>query len=73
MTETTPIQLTIDSSQAERVVHMLTDLRVDIANDVIRREGQPFTGPNVAAALGEICAQVDALASVLLWMLGGRQ
>ncbi len=73
MTETTLTQLTIDPSQVERVVQMLTDLRVDIASDVLRREKLLLTGDNVAVALGEICAQVDALAHVLLWMLEESQ
>lgn len=39
-------------------------IREDITTDVTRRDGQPLTGANVGQALGEICAQVDALASI---------
>lgn len=48
---------------------MLRNLRRDITDDVQRREGMAFTGENVAAALGEMCAQIDALAAVLIALL----
>jgi hypothetical protein len=55
--------------RAARAVGMLEELRADIEADVSRRDGQPFDGPHVAVALGEICAQVDALANVLIEIL----
>ena len=54
---------------AERAVTMLRTLRADIEADVERRERLPFTGATVGQALGEICAQVDALAAVLIGIL----
>lgn len=54
---------------AERALPMLREMRADIVVDVQRREGLPFTGANVAQALGEVCAQVDALAAVLIALL----
>ena len=48
--------------QLQAAAEMLVTLRADIPADVERREGLPFTGQTVAAALGEICAQVDAVA-----------
>lgn len=48
-------------SAIESVLEML---REDIVADVKRRDGQPLTGENVGQALGEIAAQVDALAHI---------
>lgn len=55
--------------RAARAVEMLEELRADIRADVSRREGRIADGPTVAVALGEICAQVDALANVLIEVL----
>jgi len=54
----------MNAERRERVVKMLRGLRNDIEVDVDRREGLPFTGRNVSEALGEICAQIDAIAAV---------
>lgn len=56
--------------RAEAAVNMLKTLRADIRSDVQRREGMALTGANVAVALAEMCAQIDALANVLIVMLG---
>lgn len=58
--------------RAEAAVGMLTELRADIRADTHRRDGMELTGRNVGEAFGEICAQVDALANVLIMMLGGE-
>ena len=39
--------------QLQAAAEMLVTLRADIPADVERREGLPFTGQTVAAALGE--------------------
>lgn len=59
--------MTLD--QRSRAVTMLRALRQDIAADVRRRDGLILSGRSVGTALGEICAQVDALAHVLIDML----
>ena len=59
----------MNAPQRFAALAMLSTLRADIVDDVARRDGQPFTGENVAVALGEICAQVDALAKVLIAIL----
>ena len=43
---------------------VLQMIREDVVTDTARREGLPLTGRNVAGALGEICAQVGALANI---------
>ena len=53
----------------DKAIEMLTELRADITTDVVRRDGQPFTGYEVGTALGEIAAQLDAVAHVVLEML----
>lgn len=55
--------------RAVGAVRMLRALRSDIGADVSRREGMPLTGQTVATALGEMCAQIDALAAVLIAIL----
>ena len=50
----------------ERIIAICTGIRTDIEDDVRRREGMPLTGENVAVALGEICAQVHALANCMI-------
>lgn len=55
--------------RSERAVQMLIALKADIEADVARRDGMLLTGRNVAEALGEIAAQVDALANVLIEIL----
>lgn len=47
------------------VVAVMKMIQEDVAADTSRREGLPFTGATVAAALGEICAQVGALAHAI--------
>ena len=56
--------------RAAGAVQMLRVLRSDIPADVARRDGMPLTGPPLATALGEMCAQIDALAAVLIEILG---
>jgi hypothetical protein len=53
----------------EQIAAVLEGLRSDIEADVSRRDGLPFNGATVAQALGEICAQVDALAHALIVIL----
>lgn len=55
--------------RSRSAVAMLTVLREDIAADIRASEGQAFNGPNVAHALGNLAAQVDALAHVLVDLL----
>lgn len=52
-----------------RAVEMLQTLRQDCLDDAAKRDGQPLTGPNVAVWLGEMGAQIAALADVLIVML----
>ena len=59
----------MNAQQRFNALSMLHTLRADIVDDVARRDGLPLTGQNVAVALGEICAQVDALARVLIAIL----
>jgi hypothetical protein len=61
---------TATADQTDRIQRTLAVIREDIRADVERREGQPFDGRHVAAALGEICAQIDALAGILQVMVG---
>lgn len=61
---------TLTVEHAGRIQRTLSMIRDDIRADVVRREGQPFDGRHVAAALGEICAQVDALAAILQVLVG---
>jgi hypothetical protein len=56
-------------NDVDKMVAMLRTLRQDINDDVKRRDGQPFDGRNVSVALGEMCAQIDALAGVLIRIL----
>ena len=44
----------------------------DCEEDTRMREGQAFTGQNVAAALGEICAQIAAIAEILAQHIEGQ-
>jgi hypothetical protein len=53
----------------QKMHSMLKTLQTDIRQDVNQREGMELTGPNVAKALGEMCAQIDALARVLTEIL----
>lgn len=55
----------MNAEKKARILEVLADIREDIRNDVAGREYMPLTGPNVATALGEICAQVDALAHIV--------
>lgn len=48
----------------QAIADVLTMLREDIIADVRARDGMPLTGQNVAAAFGELAAQVDCLAHV---------
>lgn len=43
----------------------------DCVTDSTRRDGEPFTGNNVGAALGEIAAQIKAIADTVKAMLDG--
>jgi hypothetical protein len=62
--------VTISEEQRTNLVRVLNIIRDEIPEDVQRREGLPFTGRTMAEALAEICAEVDALAHILLIMLG---
>jgi len=52
----------ISKTELEKITRSLKMIRDDIVADVDRREGMALTGPNMAAALGEICAQIDGVA-----------
>jgi hypothetical protein len=59
----------MDTERKTNAVKMLRELKQDCFSDTRKRDAQPFTGRNVAEALGEICAQIDALATVLIAIL----
>jgi hypothetical protein len=59
----------LTAERAARFRSMLTALRADTEADVIRFEGQPFTGRAVGEALGQLGAQIDALAGVCAVLL----
>jgi hypothetical protein len=61
--------LPINHDQREKMLGVLRMVQSDIQADVKRRDGQPFNGRNVSEALGEMCAQIDALANVLVHLL----
>lgn len=48
--------------RCEQIAATAKAMRADLADDVARREGQPFNGQIISIALGEMCAQLDALA-----------
>lgn len=50
-------------------VSVMQMIQQDVESDTARREGQAFTGANVAAALGEIAAQVQAVARAVELLL----
>lgn len=52
----------MNPEQRDRAIQVMQIIQSDVEADTNRREGLPLTGANVAAALGEICAQVGALA-----------
>lgn len=59
----------MNPERTAKAVAMLKELRQDCADDATARNGQPLTGPNVAKWLGEMGAQIAALASVLIAIL----
>lgn len=59
----------MDRIQAKRALEMVETLRDDCALDCEARDGQAFTGANVAKALGEIEAKIAALANVIIKLL----
>ena len=59
----------MNPERREAAVAMLNVLRDDIRADVTHRDGQPFTGTTIGVALGEMCAQIDALARTLIAIL----
>jgi hypothetical protein len=61
--------LPINHDQREKMLGVLRMVQSDIQADVKRRDGQPFNGRNVSEALGEMYAQIDALANVLVHLL----
>lgn len=48
----------------ERLGNIACQIALDAEDDTKRRDGQAFTGENVGRALGEVCAQVQALARI---------
>lgn len=48
-----------------KALDTLRMIREDIPDDLRELEGSEFTGPNVAAYLGNLAAVVDALAGIL--------
>jgi hypothetical protein len=64
------IKIAVEPHRALAARNMLHVLKDDIDRDIARLEGAPFEARTVAVAIGNLAAQVDALANVLLWMLG---
>lgn len=48
-----------------RLIEICRLIQDDMEADTNRREGLPLTGENVAVALGEVCATLSGLASVV--------
>jgi hypothetical protein len=53
----------VNAPKALEALRMIYD---DCDADTVRREGMGLTGRNVAEALGEICAQIQALSAILV-------
>jgi hypothetical protein len=51
---------------APKALDTLSMIYDDCDADTVRREGMGLTGRNVAEALGEICAQIQALSAILV-------
>jgi hypothetical protein len=60
------------SERAQGMTAMLRILADDCATDTAARDGQPLTGANVAKWLGEMSAQIAAIADVLIAILGNE-
>lgn len=59
-----------NTTAMNRYTKVLDMIVADMDRDVLRDEGLPFTGDNVARSLGEIRAAVSALALVMLAATG---
>lgn len=68
----TNVPVTIDPHRALSARTMLRELKSDIEADIERLDGAAFTGAIVSEYLGGLAAQVDALANVLLFILGDQ-
>lgn len=55
----------IPAEQLLRMREVAQTISADCAADTAKREGMEFTGRNVGQALGELAAQVDALARMV--------
>lgn len=52
----------IAPERRDQAVRVMQEIQADVASDTRRREGMAFTGQNVGQALGELAAQVGAIA-----------
>lgn len=52
-------------SDVDRMLWITQEIQRDMEADTARREGQAFTGANVAAALGELAGTIAGLAGVV--------
>lgn len=59
----------MEPERKARAVRMLRTLRQDLEEDVLELEGAKFTAQNVSIALGQMAAQIDALANVLIELM----
>lgn len=59
----------IPPERRDRAIQVLQMIQTDVEADTRRREGMPFTGRNVGQALGEIAAQVGAIAKAVEMLL----
>lgn len=52
----------IPPERRDRAIQVMQEIQADVETDSRRRDGQEFNGRNVATALGELAAQVGAIA-----------
>jgi hypothetical protein len=55
--------------ERKRAVEVMQMIQADVETDTERREGLPFTARNVAGALGELAAQIGAVARTVELLL----
>lgn len=59
----------MNTEQRDRAINVMQMIQTDVETDSRRREGMEFTGRNVSVALGEIAAQVGAIARAVELLL----
>lgn len=62
----------MSKERRDRVIEVMREIQTDMEADTRRREGQPFNGRTVAAALGELSATLSVLAHAVELLLTGE-